>query len=471
VAATTAPSLRGLALRAGVYLCSRQLIGVAGGVVAIGFLTRELGAAKYGSYAVVLALVSYLQTLGNWGITAYLVRAPLSTHVRELEHQATALLAALACVVTVVALGLIPVAAAVVGVPHFAALAALMVMTTPAVLLTQVPLARLEREIRYREVTTSELATQILFFATAIALVTAGFGVWALAFAYVAQQLAFCVTVHAFARYRPRLRWRRDAAGDMLRYGSGYAASLGVWQARALVNPLIVAPLAGPAAAGVLALSIRLVDVLAVVKSATWRLAMPVLARLAREGRALGAPLNSGMLIQIFGNGIPLAGFALLTPTLVHGALGPSWASMPVIFPFVALSYVVNAIFALHSSALYVMRKNWAVTQFHVAHVAVLFAVAAALVPRYGLVGYGIAELAAFPAYLMIVRAIASCASGARYGAPLVWLISLAPVLWEPKVGPVALLAPVFGLLLPVGRNGVAALRRLALNADGTLTG
>jgi PST family polysaccharide transporter len=60
---------------------------------------------------------------------------------------------------------------------------------------------------------------------------------------------------------------------------------------------------------------------------------------------------------------------------------------------------LVNSIFNLQASALFVVGRQWLVWRTFTIHVALLSAGALLLVPRAGLVGYGIADIVACGAY------------------------------------------------------------------------
>lgn len=53
------------------------------------------------------------------------------------------------------------------------------------------------------------------------------------------------------------------------------------------------------------------------------------------------------------------------------------------VYPFIAVGYLANTMFSLHSSALYVLKGNWRVTSFHLAHVVLFAGSALLLVPQW----------------------------------------------------------------------------------------
>ncbi len=104
---------------------------------------------------------------------------------------------------------------------------------------------------------------------------------------------------------------------------------------------------------------------------------------------------------------------------------------MTTLYPFIALGSLVNAVFSMHSSVLFVLRRNSQVAVFHFAYVALLAGGALVLVPLIGLIGYGLAELMTMAAYVVIHRQVATLFT-LRYRASAPWLFALAPPIFAP---------------------------------------
>jgi PST family polysaccharide transporter len=112
---------------------------------------------------------------------------------------------------------------------------------------------------------------------------------------------------------------------------------------------------------------------------------------------------------------------------------GSEWERALDVYPFIALGYLVNATFNMHSSVLYVLRRNRAVAAANLAHVALFVSATLLLVPRMGLTGYGIAEVIAMLGYLVIhvqVRRLFHFS----YDRVQLWLLAFAPPLFVPLV-------------------------------------
>jgi len=99
-----------------------------------------------------------------------------------------------------------------------------------------------------------------------------------------------------------------------------------------------------------------------------------------------------------------------------------------VILPFVAAGALINSVFVLEASALFVEGRQWVVTRSYLWHVIILVVGTAILVPSLGIVGYGWAELVACIPYVILHRGLQP---GMRIslGATMPWLAAFVAVL------------------------------------------
>jgi PST family polysaccharide transporter len=231
---------------------------------------------------------------------------------------------------------------------------------------------------------------------------------------------------------------------EMLKYGVSYSAANWVWSARLLVNPLVVGRYLGPESVAYVSLASRLVEVASFVRTATWRLSIAALAKVQGDLGRIRRVIDEGTMLQILGVAPFLCAGSIGTLFLPR-LLGDSWYPVIGIFPFLALGALANAMFSMHSSALYVLKRNRQVGLFHLTSVGLLAGGSLILVPRIGLVGYGLAEVAAMAAYFVIHRQVTNLFP-TRYHTSAPWFFALSPPIFIPLVPlPHALL-----LFLPV---------------------
>ena len=395
-------SLRNQVMRGGIYLALRQSLGMAiklGGTL---FLTRTIGPKNYGLYTAAYGMFWYLLSISQLGIGVYLVRGSKREENLNVYHQAFTLLLLLGLAVVSIGILGLPLLQSWVRLEGFRPVAQAMFLCIPLDLMSQVPLAKLERDLDYKRVAMIELANQCVYYLVALPLAFQGSGVWALVAGWWVQEIQSVALFFWGARYRPRFHWDRELIKSMLGYSIGYSASSWIWHLKTLVNPLVVGRFAGAEAVGYLALANRLTEVLGFVKDATWRIAIATLARVQEDKERLRKAVNEGMGLQLLSVAPLLVALAWVLPWLLPLLFGSRWFPATQVYPFIALALLSNTSFNLHSSVLYVLKRNWEVTVFHLTHMVLLVGAAFILVPRLGLVGYGWSEVVALGSYGVI---------------------------------------------------------------------
>lgn len=441
--------LRHKVLRGGAFLAFRQAIGMVLSVAGVLLVTRVIGPRQYGLYATASGIVVFLQNLGTWGLDIYLLRKTEMPDKKEFDQAFTLL----ACISLLFLGGLVvlsPVLAAVVKMAGVTKLLAFLGLAIPFNLLAFPAVVKLDRDLDFKQVAVNELLGQTSMYAVSIPWALAGGGAWAPASGFVLQQMVVMGMSFRSAPYRPSLCWDSGLVAKMLKYGLAYSSSTWVWQLRGLVNPLIVGRFAGAEAVGYIAVSIRFVEVLSFAKQATWRIAMAALAKIGADSSRLRSSVSEGMKLQAIAVGLPLALFALAAPLLIPLGLGKNWAPALVVFPFIAVSYLMNAMFNLHSSVLYLREQNLQVTIFHAVHIVLFAGGAALLVPRIGLVGYGWAEIVALLSYPVLHRFLAKQVESPSYATAAIWFATTTCVLGVSCLKPPLLYFGFALLLVPL---------------------
>jgi O-antigen/teichoic acid export membrane protein len=280
----------------------------------------------------------------------------------------------------------------------------ILLITIPASGLTGVPMAKLERELDFRRIAAIELSGQVLGLIAAVALAWAKAGVWAPVAGQLVWQIFTLAATSRASRLKLGLRLHSEHWRPMCRFGVGMTLSLRTWQLRTLVNPILVGRLAGTEAVAFVALAIRIAEALGTFRLAAGRMAIAALARLQDRKDNFQSALKSALFLQVITLGPLLCAFALAGPFLLRHVIGSKWAPSLVIYPFIAAGVLVNSIFNLQASALFVLEQHWTVMRSYIAHVALLGGGTWLLFPRWGILGYGWAELAACLAYYFIHR-------------------------------------------------------------------
>ena len=417
-------TLRAQVIRGSVYLALREGAGTLLSLGGMLLLTRLIGPANYGIYVSSHTFLAYLVGLSEVGVGVFLIRLAESKG-DEVFDQAFTLLLCLSAIGVALALLCLPLLGRVVRIDGFVPAAIALAIGLPITHMTKVPMARLERQLDYKRVAGIELTSHLAYYVVGLAFAFRGAGVWAPVLGWWAEQLTQFVLAYRTG-YRPRLRWDPARVREMLSYGASYSTSIWIQQLRTFVNPLVLGRLLGPAAVGYVALAVRLIDSLGFVKVATTRISIAALARLQGDRARLARAITEGMTLQVLAVGPLLLGFAVVAPFVLPLVFGAQWLPTLDVFPPLAAAYALGAMFVLHSSALVTLHRNLAVAAGALVQAVVLAVGALLLVPRFGAVGYGWAELATVPTYLVWHALLVRHVERMRYTHALMWLAALA---------------------------------------------
>jgi O-antigen/teichoic acid export membrane protein len=382
-------------LGGGAVLAVRQLAGAAIGVGGLVMITGLIGAAEFGRYAAAAAIVALLWLMVPTAIVGALVRRPAEPD-RDAWSGAVLLLAGCGAVAPVVAW------LAGLAVQHWGhldgvALAAAALMSTS--LLTwpaQSAVALLERRLDYLAIARADILGQLTFVALGSALAWAGWGAWALVVAGMCHHLLASALVLRAARGLPAAAGRPDQARRLAGEALAMAAVSASWHARPLIAPLVVGWACGPAAVGQVALAARVVEVLSAARGAATRVATAALPRIAGDHVAMSATLRRASTVSAWATAAPLAAAAVAI-ALLAAWIPQDWLASGSAFPGLAAFSIVAGLLAPCSAALVVTGGWRGLVLMHVTMLAVIAAAALLLVPRYGALGYALAECAAAP--------------------------------------------------------------------------
>lgn len=441
-------------MRGSVYLAVREGLGMLISIGTVLLITRTIGPAQYGVFTAAFGLCFFLQNFGHLGIGIYLVRQEGEQSLRD-YHQAFTLFVLIGGSVVAIALLGLPWMQAWLKIDGFAPIFEVLAIASFFSVLSQAPLAKLERDLEFKRIAWVELLGQMLLFLVSLPLALRGWGAWAPTLGYVAQQIQTMILLCITARYLPRLQWDWERIQPMMAYSIGVSTSSWVWYARTLVNPLIVGRFGGETAVGQLALAIRMLDVLSFVKAATYRISISALAQMQGDTQRLRKAVSEGMELQILAMGPVLVLASWIGPVLFPPIFGAAWTPVMTVFPLIAIAYLGSAAFNLHCSALYVLRRNWEVTAFHAAYVILFAVLAIVLVPRVGILGYGWAEAIAVITYGITHVYVARFVGSPDYGIASLWWIAFVLALFSYALGWWVAGVLVLVLSLPPSRHRI----------------
>lgn len=393
--------------------------------VGVILITRVLGPSKYGAYVSAFNIYQYAATIGFAGVGVYLLR-----HEGDVPELSFGTAYSILLLTGLSLLATIEFGAGVLanwsGVSGFEPVMRVILLGLPLQLLSTPASVRLERKLDYRSVAMIEILGQVAFYVLAVPLVILKFGPVSLAAAWVLQQTVTCFAAHAAAKTLPHFSFDRATARRIFQYAAEFSVANWIWQARMLVNPLVVGPALGAQAVGLVGMTVGLLEMLSIIKTIAWRLSVAVLTKFKSDYARLRTAVTEGMELQVLAVGTILLGFGWTGQFIVPRLFGPRWLGVMDLYPYIALSYLTQAAFNVHSATLSVVNRNRGLAVYHVLSVTIFASVAYLAVAKFGIVGYGYAEVATVPAYIAMHIVLARVVGSPDYRLATIWWLGAA---------------------------------------------
>ena len=303
----------------------------ASNLAALTITSRFITPAEFGLFApvVILASLIYAASEGAFA-TALMQRVELTD-----DHVRVSFWASLttALVAMVLLMALAPLIEKGFGFHGLAPVIAVASLLLPARLISAVPTALLQRQMRFRDLASVTLVAAIVGkIIPTVVLAVRGFGEWALVSGFVGQTYLEVVILLYLAR--PRMGWPSNwqSARDILNFGGRFTIIQSVNQVAQNIDNIIVGRLLGPAALGfysrVFALMMLPVNL---IGSSAQQVLFPRFSRLQEDKPALRSEMHLALDL-VSGLILPLSALlAIVTDSFVLVALGDNWS--PIIMP------------------------------------------------------------------------------------------------------------------------------------------
>jgi PST family polysaccharide transporter len=312
-------------------------------VVAMVVLARLLGPTPFGIVGGALIVMRVADIVSKLGVGQALVQR------KDLDerHIAAALIFFLGwgALVTVALVETAPLLASLIGIPELDRVVPLMALGVLASNLSEVSMALLRRELRFRVLAVAQAVSYVVAYGVvAVALALLGFGLWSLAWAFVLQLALKSAALVVLGPYRWSLRATWSAMRELLTFGGGMTGWRLANRASKELDNLVVARMLGAESLGLYRrayqLSVTPADFFA---RSMATIAFPVASRLQEPERLARAYRLAVAGVAIIG--LPLGTFlAVVAPELVSVLLGPQWeaASAPLAILSVGLIFHLN---------------------------------------------------------------------------------------------------------------------------------
>lgn len=339
----SAGSLAGRTARGFLWATLATLASKALAMAALMVLARILAPGEFGLFAVALAYLVYLDTIGDLGMGAALTYWP------DREEDAAQLSLVLGIVMGLL-LALLtfftaPGVAAFFRQPDAEPILRVLGFGFLIKGLGNTHDALLRKALRFKARLLPELALSSLKALVAVTLALSGFGVWSLVWGHLIGLAAWSGLLWKLVAWRPALRWPRDLLRPMLRYSAGIIAVNVLAAVTHHADFVVVGRVLGAAALGFYQLAYRLPEM--VVALLVWqagRVLFPAFAHIRSTGDNLGhAYLEAlrwlGLLV------LPIsAALCLLARPAIVTLFGSRWEAAAPIMQALAVYAAMRAL-------------------------------------------------------------------------------------------------------------------------------
>ena len=420
-------NIKNQVIRGSLFLTIRQLLSSGLSLVSVLVIARILGPEKYGLVASSLGIFYFVNWMGQMGLNMYLVRQV------DLESSETEQLLAFYSTVGLLYCGLLWAISPLFGLWTGAPVVANIIRwLTPAVWLNMlggVPLGLLARELKFDRISLVEALSQIANYLLSVPLVLYSSSYWGPIAGISLQILLSTGLAYLFHPIRWQLRWQWPILKKMMAYGATFCLANWVQSLRVLTIPLLVTPLAGIEAAGIVGITIRMLEQLSLLRNVIRSMSISVMAKLMDDTHAILRATNRGMSYMSLLMMSVCATFACVSPWLIPLLFGQEWIQSTQIFPPIAFAASTVALFDLHLATLHAVGKNNAVTIQNLFYMIVLWLGCWFLIPAFGLWGYAVAELVALPTFYIAHREFSALYGSPNYKNAAALLLTAVPAL------------------------------------------
>lgn len=444
----SAEPLRQKAVRAGVHLTLRRIIGLGLSFIGTLFLTRILGPEAYGASAAASATLGYFLAVGLQGGRIYLIRLPEDAPEQTFSIVFWWLLAFSLAVASILSLIGFALQGVGIGSGLYAYVLTAVAFTLVFGNVRGVFAARLEREFEYGKLALVELGGQIASYAVAIPMALQGSGVVALIAGHWCAELFQMTALVWLTRFRPRWTWNRAQARDVIQESLKMSAGAWAYELRYFTVPLVLLPLAGERGVGYYALAQRLLSSMTMVSDAIAQLSVPLYSRLQNQLPELMRAIYRSAQAQLLGFGMVAvvavaAGYPVLT--LIYRA---KWdvEILTLTLATLCIHTMLFVIFGAQAQALYVVRRTEVMLRLSLLALLYIYLFTPAFTyftpELYKPVGYVAGmSLAHQLVHWQMHHAVTRHLARPHYGMNFVWTVALGVALFAPFTNYLTLLA------------------------------
>jgi O-antigen/teichoic acid export membrane protein len=418
-------------------------------------VVRLIGPASYGLYGGAAAYVLFVAIFAQMGVEVYLIRRPGRIEAHHYDQAFTFLLVT-SLATTAIAEGLTVALAPWLRPVGVVWPLRILLLSVPVNVLWAPAQAAIERSFRYRAMGLIELGGDVALYGVAVPLAMAGWGAWSLVVGYLAWQTWLLVASLVVSGLRLRLAWSSTEMRALLHHGLTFSSARWMAQSANLVNPMVVGAAAGAVGVGYVAFAQRLVETIAFGQRGAYRLGVVAMSKVGEDRTdQLRSSVEQGSWLLLLAVAVPFAGFGAAAHWVVPDLFGAQWTRALPVYSLLAVAAMLNSSQMVQVTLLYSKGRNAAVALSAVIRVAVLALAGVVFVHFFGLVGYGVATIAALVCTVSTDLAVRRMVKHFSYRRLIPWVVVLVP----PVLMPLAPMPWAIGLLAPLALLALRPLR------------
>lgn len=451
------------------------------GIVTTLILAKVLTPQDFGLVAIASMTIEVLQIFKDMGLSEALIYSKRDDP--EVMDTAQTLLVGFHTILFVIAAIISPFAARFYDNPMVMPVLLLMASNLVIDSLRAVPRTLVRRNIQFEKLVIPEVVPVGVSSLVSIVMALSGFGVWSLVAKTMLHSLLGLILLHRIIPYKPRFRWNRQAALDLMHYGKFVVGASMVFVVVYNVDRFYVSKFSTVAMLGMYEVANRLAEL--PVKQFAFMIGavmFPVLTRMQRAGEPIG-PVFLKTIRYAALVSVPLAiGLSVYGPTLIAAIYGERWAGM---IPFLQ-TLSIYSMFRAQSSLIHDTFKASGhprmVMRFAILKLVLLGGLGLPAITQYGVIGlcyvvivtYAIGYLwelwtishvlevsfwSALGQFALLIAVSTVIILGSHVG--LEWVIGRLNV-WMTAIAIVAVALTYFGVMFVIDREVITDIRALA---------
>jgi len=320
----------------------RQVLSIA----SVATVARLLGPGAYGIMAMANLLLLLVGTLRDLGTgTAIVQRASISDRLLSSLLWVNCLAGIMAALLVLIS------APFMAHFFHSAVLFPILAVLSTSFWLTSSGIVHnslLFREMQYKKLAIADISSALASYLVALLCAYAGYGVWSLVWANIANSLCTTLFYWAFCRWRPKLVFDRREVRSVLGFSLNLSGFVMVNYFARNADNIIVGRVRGQAELGNYQMAYNLMlTPLANISSIIAQVTFPAFARIQDDNaRFRSAYLRQSMLVGLITFPM-MAGMGILADPMIRAILGTKWTGAISIFEILAPVGLVQSVVTL----------------------------------------------------------------------------------------------------------------------------